>query len=186
MKLISRSVSVLSLVALASTLVACAKTNVASPSSTPSLAFSTQSEPAVDLTGTWAFVLAASDVATSIRQECVESSGHDITKATACWDQFAHEAALEKIRFTTDDAGRTVWTSFGVEGSDEVVFLQVPVQLKSVGPGHLEGKVIGPATGKQAAQFEKASVGAMTIDVVDARTIVMNDRRKGRLVFSKE
>jgi hypothetical protein len=181
MKTNLRSVGVLSFAALAIGLTACAKAQ-----STPSLAFSTQNEPAIDLTGTWGFVLAASDVAASIRQECVESSGHDVTKASACWEQFAREAALEKIRFTTDSAGRTLWTSFGTEGSTEVIFLQVPVELRSDGPSRIVGKVAGPATGRQAAHFEKASVGTMTIDVVDARTIVMNDPSKGRLVFSKE
>jgi hypothetical protein len=181
MKMNVRSVCVLSFAALATTLAACAKSQ-----STPSLAFSTQSEPAIDLTGTWAFVLAASDVAASIRQECVENSGHDLTKANACWDQFAREAASEKIRFTTDGTGHTVWTSFGTEGSNEVIFLQFPVDLRSDGPSRIVGKVAGPAMGRQAAHFEKASVGTMSIDVVDAHTIVMNDPDKGRLVFSKE
>jgi hypothetical protein len=181
-----RSVGILSFAALATSLAACAKANDASRPSTPSLSFSTQAEPGIDLTGTWAFVLAASDVAAGIRQECVEGSGHDVTKATACWNEFAREAASEKIRFTTDGTGRTLWTSFGAKGSDEVVFLEFPVELTSDGPGRIVGRVTGPATGKQAAQFEKANVSAMHIDVVDARTIVMNDRTKGRLVFSKE
>jgi hypothetical protein len=177
MKLNTHALGILSVVAL---------TACASRSSAPSLAFSAPSEPAADLTGTWAFVLAASDVAASIRRECVEESGHDVTKASACWDQFAREAASEKIRFTTDGSGRTVWTSFGSEGAEEIVFLQVPVELRSDGPAHVVGRVMGPATGRQAAQFEKAGVGTMSIDVVDTRTIVMNDQTKGRLVFSKE
>jgi hypothetical protein len=142
--------------------------------------------PAADLSGTWAFVLASSDVATPIRERCAKSSANEVTKAQACWNEIATEAAREKIRFTTDGAGHTVWTSFGSEGSKEVVFVEVPVELAADGPGHVLAKIVGAPKGDHAAQFAKSSINLMRIEVVDARTIAMNDPKKGRLVFSKE
>jgi hypothetical protein len=131
-------------------------------------------------------VLASSDVATPIREECAKSSANDVTKADACWNEFATEAAREKIRFTTDGAGHTVWTSFASEGSTDVVFVEVPVEVASDGPGRVLLKVAGAPRGAHAAQFAKSSTNLMPIEVVDGRTIAMNDPRKGRLVFSRE
>jgi hypothetical protein len=173
---------------VASVLVACASApsdaalgTSASPVSAPS-----EAHVATDLAGTWAFVLAASDVAAPIRARCAKDASDDASKAQACWNEVATEAAREKIRFATDAAGHTVWTSFGSEGAKEIVFVEVPVELAADGPGHVLAKVSGAPKGDHAAQFAKASVNVMRIEVVDARTIAMNDPKKGRLVFAKE
>ncbi len=100
--------------------------------------------------------------------------------------QIATEAAREKIRFGKDASGHMVWTSFGLDGSTEKVFVQVPVELTPDGPGHVLAKVAGAPKGDMAAQFAKASINAMRIEVVDAHTIAMTDPRKGRLVYTKE
>ena len=145
-----------------------------------------EASPSAELLGTWAFVLSASDVAAPIRARCADEFAGDTTKAAACWNEVASEAAREKIRFASDGAGHTLWTSFGSEGAKEVVFIEVPVELAADGPGRVLAKVRGAAKGDHASQFAKANVNVMRIEVVDARTIAMNDPKKGRLVFSKE
>lgn len=177
----------LGLLSLATVLGACASAPSDATLAASSSAASTASEARPsELAGTWGFVLAASDVAAPIRARCAKDSSGDATKAQACWNEVAAEAANEKIRFSTDAAGHTVWTSFGSEGAKEIVFVEVPVELAADGPGHVLAKVSGAPKGDHAAQFAKASVNVMRIEVVDARTIAMNDPKKGRLVFAKE
>ena len=167
------SLAILSLTLLA----ACASSSANDPTTS-----SNANAPAPDLSGTWAFALASSDVAIPLREKCAK----DPAKAQACWNEVAEEAAREKIRFTKDAAGKTVWTSFGAEGSKEIVFVEVPVELAADGPGHVLAKVAGAPKGDMAAQFAKASVNVMRIEVVDTRTIAMTDPKKGRLVYTKE
>jgi hypothetical protein len=93
---------------------------------------------------------------------------------------------MEKIRFAKDAAGHTVWTSFESDGKQESVFVEVPVELAADGPGQVLAKVSGSPKGEHAAQFAKASINVMRIEVVDGRTIAMTDPKKGRLVYSKE
>jgi hypothetical protein len=174
--------------ALSIVLAACASSSATdgATGSNASPVAATKAEPAPDLSGTWAFVLASSDVAVPLREKCAKSSANDAAKSQACWDEIAQEAAREKIRFTKNTAGETVWTSFGSEGAKEIVFVQVPVELASDGPGHVLAKVAGTPKGDMAAQFAKASINVMRIELVDARTIAMNDSKKGRLVYTKE
>ena len=145
-----------------------------------------KAEPAADLSGTWAFALASSDVAAPVRDKCAKSSGNDAAKTQTCWNEIATQAAMEKIRFGKDTAGHTVWTSFETDGSKENVYVQVAVELAADGPGHVLAKVSGTPKGDQAAQFVKASVNAMRIEVIDDHTIAMLDPKKGRLVYTKE
>lgn len=154
--------------------------------STVTAAQAAQAEPAADLSGTWAFVLTKSDVAAPIRERCDRSSGGDAAKSVACWTEIATQAANEKIRFGKDSAGRTVWTSFEVDGGKESIYVEVPVELTADGPGRVLAKVTGTPKGDQAAQFAKGSINAMHIEVVDAHTIAMTDPKKGRLVYAKE
>ena len=142
-------------------------------------------EPAA-LSGTWGFVLASSDVAAPLREKCAQSSNNDSAKAAACWSEIATQSAHEKIRFGKDADGNTVWTSFETDGAKESVYVQVPVQLASDGPAHVLAKVAGTPKGDMAAQFAKASINVMRIEVVDGKTIAMVDPRKGRLVYTRE
>jgi hypothetical protein len=178
----------LGLLTLASLLAACAGSAApdSAAGSTATAAQASQAEPAADISGTWAFVLASSDVATPIRERCDKSSAGDAAKTKECWSEISTQAAKEKIRFSKDNAGHTIWTSFEADGGKEVVYVQVPVELASDGPGHVLAKVAGAPKGQMAEQFTKSSTNAMRIEVVDARTIAMTDPKKGRLVYSKE
>ena len=186
------SLRVLSLAALVAGFAACASaptdTAIGSTSS-PSRATAggaQQPDPTAQLSGTWVFALDASEVAKPIREQCAQESGSDAKKASACWGAIAEQAGREKIRFATDTAGHTIWTSFGDEGTKQIVFVEVPVELAADGPGHVLAKIAGAPRGEQAAQFAQRSINAMRIEVVDARTIAMDDPKKGRLVFTKE
>ena len=142
-------------------------------------------EPAADLSGTWAFALDSSDVASHFREKCKKECGGDAKKEAACWAEIHAEAAKEKIRFAQAN-GKTVWTSFGEEEGKEKVFLSIPVELAADGPGHVLAKVAGAPTGDMAERFAKSNTNVMHIDVIDAKTIAMNDPKKGRLVYTKE
>jgi len=145
------------------------------------------SEPAADLSGTWVFDIDSSEVAASFKDMCAKKSNGDATKQAACWNEIHEEAGHEKIRFTkSGDSGQSVWRSFGAFGAKEIVFVEVPVDLAADGQGHVLAKVAGKATGEHAEQFAKSSINQMRIDVIDAKTIAMNDPKKGRLVYTKE
>lgn len=139
------------------------------------------SDPAPDLTGTWVFDLDQSDVAEAVRADCSRKPD-----PKACWSEIAAEAKLEKIRFAPGPGGHAEWSSFAADPKGEQLFLAMPVDLQSDGPGHVLAKVAGPARGSQAERFAKGNINQLRIDVRDAHTIVMNDPKKGRLVYSKE
>jgi len=169
-------------------LAACASStaNDGSLGSTSASSTAAQGEPAADLSGTWGFVLAASDVAAPLRERCAKSSNDDAAKSKACFAEIETQAKMEKIRFGKDASGKTVWTSFETDGAKESVYVEVPVELSADGPGHVLAKVAGAPRGDHAESFAKSSINVMRIEVVDGRTIAMNDPRKGRLVYSKE
>jgi len=179
---------ILSLGLLSLSLAACsgAATSDSPGGATSAAAQATTAEPAADLSGTWGFVLASSDVAGPIRESCEQSSGGNAAKSKDCMSEIATQSAKEKIRFSKDNAGHTVWTSFETDGGKEVVYVQVPVELAADGPGRVLAKVAGAPTGEMAEKFKQSSTNQMRIEVVDARTIAMNDPRKGRLVYAKE
>ncbi len=167
-------------------LVACASTAPDAPTSSAS---SAQPSPAVsvnDIAGTWAFDLDASDPAARIREKCDAASAGDKAKSAACYAEARTESAHEKIRFTTPENGRSTWTSFGQDGAKEEVWLSLPLDLSVEDGHHFVAKVAGKPTGLQAEHFAKANVDVMRLEIVDARTIAMNDPKKGRLVFVKE
>ena len=180
--------SLLALAALSLSVAACAGGTTTDAALGSSAASSTAgaSEQVADLSGTWGFVLAASDVAAPLRDRCTKSSNDDAAKSKACWTEIATEAAMEKIRFAKDASGHTVWTSFESDGAKESVYVEVPVELAADGPGHVLAKVAGAPKGEQAAAFAKSSINVMRIELIDARTIAMTDPKKGRLVYSKE
>ena len=156
----------------------------AEPQPTSQTAAASQAER---ITGTFAFVLDASDVATTLRARCDGDSGGDVDRARACFDEIRAEAATEKIRFSRDAAGTMVWRSFGVKEGKEELFLEVPVELSPSGPQHVEAKIAGTPVGPQTASFPPGGVmPTMRVEIIDATTIAMIDPRKGRLVFSRE
>ena len=178
----------LSLGLFALVLVACsgaATPDTAGGATATSTQASSADQPA-ELAGTWGFVLASSDVAGPMRERCDQSSGGDAAKSKECMTEIATQAAKEKIRFSKDSAGHTVWTSFETSGGKETVYVQVPVELAADGPGRVLAKVAGAPSGEMAEKFKQSSTNAMHIEVVDAHTIAMTDPRKGRLVYAKE
>jgi hypothetical protein len=140
------------------------------------------------LTGTWDFVLDASDVAAKVRQSCDGKSGGDKARADVCYAEVQAEGATEKIRFSKDGSGHSLWTSFGEKDGKVVLFLEVPMDLSSESPSRIVGKVAGPLKGAQAeGAADHMPVGtAVTFQIVDAKTIAMSDPAKGRLVFTRE
>ena len=177
--------------------VACAFSLVSSACSapTPERAASETSSAALTsgnaveaLSGTWGFVLDASDVAAKVRAECATRFGTDATKREACYDDVRSEGATEKIRFSRDASGRSIWTSFGQKGDKVVLFLEVPLDLSSESPRSVLGKVAGVPRGMQAddAAPHLPLGTVMRFEVVDDQTIAMSDPRKGRLVFHKQ
>lgn len=176
----------LGLLSFAALFAACASSSSLDTNASSTASAVQTAEPAANLDGTWTFVLDASEVAGPIRSNCEKNAAGDAAKADACWREVSAEAAREKIRFATDKSGRSVWTSFGVEGGKEEIFVEVPVELTADGPGHVLAKVAGKPRGGMAAQLEKSHINVMRIEVVDARTIAMNDPKKGRLVYTKE
>jgi hypothetical protein len=145
------------------------------------------SEPTADISGTWMFDLDASDVAAPIREKCAAEAKGDTTKQTACWNEISAEAKQEMVRFSKiDQNGHAIWSSFASDGKKEILFLEAPVNLSNDGSGHVLAKVAGPAKGQQAEMFAKSSTSQIRIDVVNDKVIVINDPKKGRLVYSKQ
>lgn len=139
------------------------------------------SDPAPDLTGTWVFELEKSDVAEAVRADCSSKPN-----PKACWSEIAEEAKVEKIRFAPGADGHVEWSSFAATPKGEMLFVALPVDLQSDGPGHVLAKVAGSPKGPHGDQFVKANITQLRIETLGAKTIVMNDPKKGRLVYSKE
>jgi hypothetical protein len=126
--------------------------------------------------GTFMFSFEESTPSATMRAACAKEGA---AQADACYARIADEARQEGLRFATDDAGRTVWTSFGSGGE---IFLQVPVALSAEGNTTVVADPVGPVTG---SQHHPATLGRLRFEVVDATTIVTNDPEKGRLVFHR-
>jgi hypothetical protein len=126
--------------------------------------------------GTFMFAFEESAPSAYMRAKCAQEGA---STADACYAQIADEARQEGLRFATDDAGHTVWTSFGRGGQ---VFLQVPLALSAEGNTIAVGDPVGPITG---SQHHPATLGRIRFEVVDATTLVMNDPDKGKLVFHR-
>ena len=179
MKKIARSfLPFLPCFAAAALVAACSGATSTSADSTPSGA--SAAAAAADVTGTWRFALESSDVAARIRRGCGDDA--------ACFDRIATQAKNEKIRFTRDVAGKTVWTSFETVGAEEHVFLEAPIELTPNGGRHLSAKVVGAPSGLHADRFAKSGVklDALDVEIVDPHTIALTDPKKGRLVYTKE
>ncbi len=172
--------------ALVLSVVACASNAV--PESTDHNSSAVRAaEPTADISGTWVFDLDASDVAAKVREKCATEAKGDSAKQTACWDEISAEAKQEMVRFSKIEAnGHATWSSFASDGKKEILFLEAPVNLSSDGTGHVLAKVAGPAKGQQAEMFAKSSTKQIRIDVVNDKTIVINDPKKGRLFYSKQ
>lgn len=143
---------------------------------TPETTGTTNAAVAESLEGTYDFVLDASDVAPKLRAKC----GAD----KACWDEIQKDAQSEKIRFRKNAAGQVVFTSFGIDGGKEEVYLEAPLALSEVAPGIYRGKIVGWPKGTLVAQLTHAR-GDMRVERRADGTIAVVDAKKGRLVYRR-
>ncbi len=139
------------------------------------------------LEGTFAFDLDASDVADGIHAKCEKEASGDAAKATACYDAIRKEARDEKVRFTKDGAGQLVYTSFGPgEAGGEEVYLEAPITLTRGTTDHdLVAKAAAFPRGSFVSRVSFA-LRDLPIELPDARTVILLDAKKGRLVYRKE
>jgi hypothetical protein len=158
------------------------------PSTGSSSAALTSADPVSALSGTWVFTLDESDVATKVRAGCQGESGGDKAKEDACYGAVRAEGATEKLRFSKDPQGHTLWTSFGQKGDETDLFLEVSMDLSAESPTTVAGKVVGEPRGRQAkeASHHMPPGGTLRFEIVDDHTIAMSDPAKGRLVFHKQ
>jgi hypothetical protein len=136
----------------------------------------TNAAVASSLEGTYDFLLEPSDVGTKLRAEC----GAD----RACWDEVQSEANKEKIRFSRGEGGQLVFTSFGIDGATEDVFLEAPVSITEAAPGVYRGRLLGWPKGSLVMQLTRAR-SEMRIERRSDGTIAIVDEKKGRLVYRR-
>jgi hypothetical protein len=178
--------SLLSLAAAAAAAAAAACSGTPERTTASSSAALTAGDSTTVLAGTWAFVLDASDVAAKVRADCETRFGGDTGRKDTCYDEVRTEGATEKIRFSKDPAGHTLWTSFGEKGDKTELFLEVPMDLSSESPTSVLGKVAGEARGIQAKEPHTPVGTVIRFELVDSQTLAMIDPKKGKLVFHKE
>lgn len=177
MKIQSLSLAFTCALVLGSSIVACGGESSANVVST--------SSPLVEgLTGTYDFVLEASDVAAKFRDKCKADSAGDTTRAAQCFDAIKRDASNEKIRFSRNDAGQLVWTSFAVEDNREVVFVEVPVSIAEAERGAIIAKGTGWPRGTLTGQLTHLRA-EMRIERDADGLLVMIDPRKGRLAYRR-
>jgi hypothetical protein len=136
------------------------------------------------LTGTYDFLLEASDVAAKFRANCTSDNAGDVKRAEQCFDAVRAEAKLEKIRFSRNDDGELVFTSFGLEGDREVVFVEVPIAITSVEPHAFVAKAAGFPRGTLVGRLTHLRA-ELRVERNGDGTIVMIDPKKGRLAYRR-
>jgi hypothetical protein len=131
--------------------------------------------------GTYWFVFDESSVAQTVASECAETEKTP-SAVQACVDGVRNEGANEGIRFSSPTPDQLTWTSFGVRGGQEEVFLEVPLAVAWTAGTLVQTRATGPAHGTQVQSGHKGP-SDITFDVIDAHTVAMVDPGKGRLVF---
>jgi hypothetical protein len=131
------------------------------------------------LTGRYAFVLEESSVWQGLQSRC--ASEHD---PKACVRAIAEAAKLEGVRLSVDKDDHLVWTSYvlSADASEETIDLEATLDAHW-NEREIVGKPIGAARGEAAG---RKSLPELRMERIDERTLVMNDARKGRLVFRKQ
>jgi hypothetical protein len=129
--------------------------------------------------GTYWFVFDESSVAEIVKSQCAETEKTP-PAVQACVDGIRNEGANEAIRFSSATPDQLTWTSFGVRGGQEEIFLEVPLAVVSTTGTLVQTRAMGAAHGTQIHGGDKGP-SDITFDVIDARTVAMVG--KGRLVF---
>jgi len=131
--------------------------------------------------GTYWFVFDESSVAETVKSQCAETE-KSAAAVQACVDGIRNEGANEAIRFASATPDQLTWTSFGVRGGQEEIFLEVPLVIVSTTGTFVQTRATGPAHGTQIHGGDKGP-SDITFDVVDARTVAMVAPGKGQLIF---
>lgn len=163
-----------------------ATTALACSSGSPDVGTSTSpTSSAVEaLSGTYDFVLASSDVGKKLRAQCDASGGGDTSRAAQCWSEVEHDAANEKIRFSRNEEGQLVFTSFGVDNGKEDVFVELPIAMKELSPGIVVASAAGWPRGSLVGQLTNLRF-ERRVERGPDDTIALTDPSKGRLVYSR-
>jgi hypothetical protein len=158
-------------------------TTATGPAKTSSVAESASGSPVAALTsgGTYWFVFDESDIADAVKRDCAHRFA-DRSAADACVDRIRKAGDQEGFRLSGSDPTGLVWSSFGVTGGTEEVYLEVPLAVARVEGSLVEVHPIGPARGTRLPQAGRAPQ-KLVFEVLDARTIAMVDADKGRMVF---
>jgi hypothetical protein len=134
--------------------------------------------------GTFAFSLDESGPSAAMHAKCKQDQP---ATADACYAAIAAAGAHEKIRFAPDGSGHVVFTSFGPDDDGrDVSWIDVPLVFTADGTNAAWGKPAGADRGTWAKTRPLPANAKLRFEVVDAKTVVMVDPKKGRLVFHKE
>jgi len=164
-------------------LAACASASAPDTAGTTATRSAETAAPAIS--GRYPFVLEESEVFAGFKTKCAADASGDAAKESACLAEVRAESAKEGLRFDTDAQGHTTWISYGGENGTDVVFHQVAIALTSDSPKLATARTLAPATGLLAAKRPIPEGTVMRIELVDDRTIAMQDPKKGRLVFRR-
>ncbi len=160
-------------------------TTATGPAKTAAAAESAPGSPVAALTagGTYWFVFDESrGVAEPVKEECARRSAEP-SAAAACVDRIRKAGEQEGFRLSGSDPTRLVWTSFGVTGGTEEVYLEVPLAVARVEGALVEVHPTGPARGTRLALQGDRTPPKLVFEVLDANTLAMVDADKGRMVF---
>ena len=135
--------------------------------------------------GTFMFSLADSPDAKKMHaDECAKKSKKQ-EKIDACMKDVDATASVEGIRHEKDDKGVWHYVSFGKEKDKEVVYNNIPFKIVKDEDGKVTVAPDGKDTGKRPFPA-KAMPKEVVLEIPDENTIVMNDPKKGRLVYKKK
>jgi hypothetical protein len=133
--------------------------------------------------GPYMFSLDESDPSATFHAKCAKESGGDAAKADTCYAQIREEGSHEGMRFSLDAQQRIVWTSFGLEDGKEAIYLEGPLTIATDGQRGVVGTFAAPPHGLQMEGQTALPKKPIRFMFVDAKTMVMTDEVKGRLVF---
>jgi hypothetical protein len=135
--------------------------------------------------GTFAFALDESDPAAHFRADCSAQHPGDAAAATGCYDAIRQKAAGEGFRFALDPAGRLLWTSYGEEQGKPATYIQAHLDASLEKEGLVAATLAEPARGLQVEGNPFPDSKVFRFEMVDADTVVVNDGRKGKLVYHR-
>ncbi|MBI2395767.1 MAG: hypothetical protein HYV09_39750 [Deltaproteobacteria bacterium] len=119
----------------------------------------------------------------AVDEDCGKKAKKDDKKLESCKKDAEAAGANEGIRFEKDDKGDWYWVSFGKEKDKEVVYNKVKFTVGDEAEGKLTLKPEGKDQGKKAMKTLPKEV---VLEVPDESTVVMQDPKKGKLVYKKK